>query len=258
MIKQITNDTELNLDLLENDCYSRKLKSNFYAYKTDYDFCRFYVAQYAEKTAIINIFNSSMLVAFIKGTTLIEDFTEDLVTFINMNKPSMIEMDRRMAVLIRDKISDEYYYENRTEFEKTVPFDKGTIEPDEDIRLDDVFHIVREAFPALADSYELWITDTSHRLRRNQSQLFSYKNSATLMVKYVVDGYALIGQVGTLPDERGKGYARKLLFHVCDSIIREGNKVCLFAREKMVSYYKMLGFVPVLEDIVFERKKDND
>lgn len=254
MTAQFFSNSHNDFSGLCADCYTRKLKSDFFAYGTDYDFLRFYKLSSDKDKAMIRMFNSAMLVATYEGTTFNDDDIDDLLLFIEMNKPSMIEVDRAIALRIKGKLSFCYNCESRTEFEYTGTFKAEDIDVDSSPSLDDVFEIVRLSFPALADSYEMWLTDTSHRIRRNQSILYCVDKSSTLMIKYMLDGYALIGQVGTHPDKRGKQYARKLLYAVNNIMHEKGYKVCLFAREKRVSFYKELGFRPNLEDIVFERK----
>lgn len=256
MIKQIFSQQELELDNLTPNCYTRKLKSNYNAYETNYDFCRFYRAETTSLKAIICMFNSSMLVATVINESIDDELISDIITFIRMNKPSMVEVDKSIAEIIKDTLSDEYNSEIRTEYEYKEPVSPIDIDVDESPKLDDIFDIVKVAFPALADTYEMWITDTSHRIRRNQAWLYCYQNASTLMVKYILDGYALIGQVGTLPEARGRNYARQLLYYTINKMQQQGIKVCLFAREKMFSYYTELGFTPVLMDIVLERKSN--
>ncbi len=254
MTSQILAENEIELSSLTADCYTRKLKSNFLAYGVSYDFCRFYSISSQTQKAIVCIFNSSMLVATVEGEIFTEEDIEDLLLFIKMNKPTMIEMNVNIANIIVDFLKEDYSCENRTEFECVQTFDVGKIELDDKPSLDEIFDIVKVAFPSMSDGYELWITDTSHRIRRGQSILYSFEKSSTLMIKYMLDGYALIGQVGTLPEKRGNDYARKMLYAVSNLMHQKGFKVCLFAREKMVGFYQKLGFVPVLSDVVFERK----
>lgn len=258
MTAQIFTKDIKEFESLCPDCYTRKLKSDFLAYGTDYDFLRFYKLSSDGDKAVIRMLNSTMLVATFCQAVLSDDDLEDIILFINMNKPSMIEIDYSVAERIKDRLCNEYRCENRTEFEYDGIFESENIVPDPSPSLDDVFEIVRLSFPALADSYELWLTDTSHRIRRSQSILYCLDGSSTLMIKYMLDGYALIGQVGTHPDRRGQHYARKLIYAVNNIMHGRGLKVCLFAREKMVSFYKELGFGPKLEDIVFERKSADE
>ncbi len=256
MIKQIFSNPEFEFDKLAPNCYTRKLKSNFNAYNTKYDFCRFYKAETNEIKAIICMFNSSMLVATVVDANYDDEFIRDLIIFIQMNKPTMVEVDRLIAEKLQTFLSDDYDFNIRTEYEYDKKVEPFNIIVDENPKHDEIFNIVKVAFPALADTYKMWITDSSHRLRRNQAWLYCYKKSSTLMVKYILDGYALIGQVGTLPQARGNNYARELLYYTINKMQSQGIKVCLFAREKMFSYYEELGFTPVLMDLVLERKTD--
>ena len=111
-------------------------------------------------------------------------------------------------------------------------------------KLDDVFRILAPCFPAIKNSYELWLTDTSHRVRRGLSQSFLLGDYTTATIQYIIDGVALVGHVGTIPEERGKFHAR---------LTQDGFQVRLFARPHRVSYYEEIGFKACGIDLVLER-----
>lgn len=255
MIKQIFFEDEFEFDSLINDCYLRNLKSNYNAYGAEYDFCRFFKLTNNYAKAIIGIYYSAMIVVLAENLEIDDEFIDDLVMFIRMSKPDRVEVDNSVSEVIKSILSDEYSVANRTELFYNGKLEESNIEVNESPKLDDVFKIVKEAFPSLRDTYEVWITDTSHRIRHSQSNLCTYQNASTLMVKYYIDGYALIGQIGTLISERGKNYARELIYYVCKELIDKRFKPCLFARDNMVSYYTELGFTITLNDFVLERKK---
>ena len=119
---------------------------------------------------------------------------------------------------------------------------------------DDVFKILAECFPAIKNNHGLWLTDTSHRVRRGLAQSFILDGCTTATVQYIIDKVALIGHVGTLPEERGKHHARKLLYWIGEKLTADGFDVRLFARPHRVSYYEEIGFKKCGLDIVLERK----
>ena len=108
-------------------------------------------------------------------------------------------------------------------------------------------------FPAIKNSYELWLTDTSHRVRRGLSQSFLLGNYTTATIQYIIDGVALVGHVGTIPEERGKFHARQLLYWIGEKLTQDGFQVRLFARPHRVSYYEEIGFKACGIDLVLER-----
>lgn len=254
MIKQIfTIETSTFVDLKENH-YTRKIKSNYEAYGGKYDFCRFYEVIDTKIEAIICIFNSSMIISTYKIFTMSAEIISDIATFVSMNKPGVIELEKVISQDLSVLIKEEYSDEERTAFEFREIFTPPEIKVDELPKLDDVFNILSESFLQLKNSYYLWLTDTSHRVRRGLSQTFLVGNYTTATIQYIIDGVALIGHVATLPEFRGKRHARELLYWIGDKLSKEGIKVHLFARENRVSYYEEIGFLPIFTDIVFERK----
>ena len=92
------------------------------------------------------------------------------------------------------------------------------------------------------ETAKLWLTDTSHRVRRGLSQSFLLGNYTTATIQYIIDGVALVGHVGTIPEERGKFHARQLLYWIGEKLTQDGFQVRLFARPHRVSYYEEIGF----------------
>ena len=105
----------------------------------------------------------------------------------------------------------------------------------------------------IANSYDLWLTDTSHKIRHGLSQCFMLGNFTTATIQYICDNTALVGHVATIPEERGRFHARKLLYWLGEKLNKEGVNVRLFARSHRVSYYEEIGFKEIGRDIVFER-----
>ena len=75
----------------------------------------------------------------------------------------------------------------------------------------------------------------------------------TATIQYIVDGTVLIGNVGTIPEERGKHHARNLLYWIGEKLTNDGFDVRLMARPNRVSYYEEIGFKEIGTDIVLER-----
>ena len=100
------------------------------------------------------------------------------------------------------------------------------------------------------------ITDTSHRIRRGYAQAFILNNCTTATIQYIVNKKALIGQVATLPQYRGKMYARSLLYWIGEKLNIDGITVYLFARNHRKSYYEEIGFKEISVDHVLDRKSE--
>ena len=221
-------------------------------------FVDFFFVVNDEPQAVICMFNSAMCIATMKNFEINDDFLSDIETFIKMNSPMTIEMNFDIAKLLEDKLLDNYNAECRIDFifcEHDFP---TSLLVNEQPKLDNVYSVLRECFDDLKGTYDMWITDTSHRIRHGLSKVFLVGNHTTATLQYIINGKALIGQVGTIIEYRGKGYARQLLYYIGNELSRDKIEVHIFARNHRTSFYKEIGFTPVLTDIVFERKKDNE
>ena len=256
MIKLVFDLDKNILDSLSDCHYARRVKSNFVSYGAKYDFCRFYL-HISDKTqkplSVISQFNATMIIAPLKGNDCKKDETSELLTLVKMNSPQTIELPLTFAEVLKDKLSN-FTPCMRTEFEYISKNHSPLMEVDETPRLQDVYDILKTSFPAIADGYELWLTDTSHKVRRGLSQCFVLGGCTTATIQYICDGVALVGQVATKPEERGKFHARKLLYWIGERLYKRGFTVRLFARSNRVSYYEEIGFKELQSDIVFERK----
>lgn len=259
MIKQILDDDASLFTNLVDCHYSRRIISHYDAYGVKYDFCRFFSLQTDEKkTGIISLFNATMVVSLYSGEVLDSEAIADLAFLARVNKPTTIELDSRSSKQLHSYLSDSYDYSERHEFQFISKNDLPSFDVDEMPKLDDVFAILKTGFPALADSYDLWLTDTSHRVRRGYSQAFLFNGCTTATVQYIVGNTALIGQVATLPEMRGKLYARKLLYWIGERLNLDNISVFLFARNHRRSYYEEIGFKKIGVDYVLDYKGDKD
>ncbi len=255
MIKFLSEIDENIFNRLTNNHYSRKIKSNFLAYGVKYEFSRFFIiCEDGIDFGLINLFNSSMTVSTFSNFILNENFVNDLVTFINMNLPDTIEIDKSIAIKIKQQLECDYKATDRMDFKFCEHDFHTSMTVNEVPQLDKVFNVVSQCFPSLKNSYQSWITDTSHRIRHGLSQIFMIGDFTTAYIHYIIDGCAVVGQVATLPESRGHHHARELLYYIGDKLSQNNIEVHLFARSHRVSYYKEIGFLPLSEDIVFERK----
>ncbi|MEG0614585.1 MAG: hypothetical protein RR540_02420 [Oscillospiraceae bacterium] len=236
------------LETLENasfspDYYGRKLRSWAEAYSTSYDFCKFYQAGEAPNSAIIGVLNSAMVIS---GNPEISD---EIEIFIRINTPETVELEPQTAKKIHLR---EYSYEKRALFR----FESGTFPDEMDVQinqnLEEFYKIFQEGFNISTD-YSLWLTDTSHRIRHEISRVFRYKNTIASEI-FNSDGKSFFGMITTVPQDRGKGNARELLYWLENFVAKNGNSAELFARENRISYYTELGFTKICEDVILERK----
>ncbi len=256
MIKLTDRLEKIILEKLDDSHYSRKIKSGYESYGGKYNFCRFFLHKSDENgklLSVINQFNSTMVIAKAKDTFYSDAELSELVTLIMMNMPQTIELSVDTAKRIEGKLTD-YISCERTEFEYISKNHTPKMAVKETPKLDDVFNVLKTSFPVIAKGYDLWLTDTSHKVRRGLSQCFMLGNYTTATIQYICDNIALVGQVATIPEERGRFHARKLLYWIGEKLNKDGIIVRLFARSNRVSYYEEIGFKELNVDIVFERK----
>lgn len=258
MIKIFSNISNNFFNKLTDDHYSRKIYSNFLAYGNKFDFCKFFSVFNNKTQAVICLFNSTMTVATIYDFVLNEDFLCDIETFIKINSPETVELNINIANLIANRISFNYKQQIRTDFMFSNCKTSKELKVNEHPKLDDVYNILKECFPQLKNTYEMWITDTSHRIRHGISKVFLAEDCTTATIQYIINSNALIGQVGTIPEKRGKNYARELLYYIGKKLFEQNIKAHIFARNHRASFYEEIGFIPNQKDIVFERKKENE
>lgn len=257
MIYQLNAADSSLFEKLKPSHYSRRIKSHYSAYGVKYDFSRIFVIdREGEPSGLISIFNASMVIAAMSGCKFTDEELEDISIFIHMSIPCSVEIDPIYSPCMQTLLEDMYSTDDRTEFAFCPRGELPDLDVDECPGLDDVFAILRESFPTLAQSYELWITDTSHRVRHGLSQSFLMGDYTTATIQYIIDRKVLIGHVATRPEHRGHFHARRLLYWIGERLNNDGFDVRLFARPHRVSYYEEIGFNAVGHDKVFELKAD--
>lgn len=255
MIFENKNIDDSLLDNLKSNHYSRRIKSHFRAYGNSYDFARFFSIVQSEKcVGIISIFNASMMISSMKNEKFDDEILNEIAGFIMMNKPAVVELEYDYGKFLKNGLETEYKADVRTEFEFVSKNILPPLEVEELPKLDDVYDVLKTSFPTIADSYEMWLTDTSHRIRHGLSQSFLLEDYTTATIQYIIDKVALIGHVATVPNERGKFHARNLLYWIGERLTLDGFSVRLLARPHRVSYYEEIGFKEIARDIVLERK----
>lgn len=246
MIRRLDNENRIDENALMQSCCGRRILAYLDAYGTNYDFCRFYISG---KSGVILIINSTMIVF---GS---EYDPDELKSFAVMNMPFRIEGSGAALDMIKDL--EQYQQLHRTMFRLIGGGEKDINERDINFSpsLDDVYGILHEGFPNLTD-YPLWLTDTSHRVRRGISRVITYKNTTTASLVYDINGYVLVGQVATRAASRGNGYARKFLKWIADYLDEHGKISFLYALDIRESFYREIGFEAVDSQYVLELMGD--
>lgn len=224
MIKRAKNSAELK-NLPEKGVEAQKIRSLLLAYGTNYDFCRFFTGE-------------NVVLAQLNGDFIISDFGEtdfgELAEFLNFSGFSEIFCSEYLGLLLDKQLGVKQEIVNLMRF-AGVP-EKNALEI---LAPADAFRIIKTGFDF---DFEMWYLDMSHRVRHGVSRLYGL-DGAALAVQYNQNGEALISQVATLPENRGKGYARRLVSAVCAEL--HESEVFVLCEDRLLGFYEKIGFVPV-------------
>ena len=252
MIRQLNDDRTVNKALLSVCHYGRKMLTCLAAYGTQYDFCRFFELESGGRHAWMMLQNSTLIVSAVDDFFHDRTAHEELAMFVSMHRPFRVEGCQTLV----SRILPEGYMPLRRSVFRLVPgalsegFDPSLV--NENPRLDDVYSILTEGFPNLTE-YGMWLTDTSHMVRRGLRRCYTYGNMTAATAVYDYENRVLIGQVATRAAYRGQGYARDLLRYLAAKMEEEGKVAILYVLDLRASFYSELGFHLLQTEQVLER-----
>lgn len=250
MIKQIFTYNDFDIPFLGKTYYGRKLLSYLRTYGCNYEFCRFYAINDDGVYAYMFQINSTLVIC--------SEFPlpcEELSCYISLYRPYRVEAPFYIINALNKVGIEGYKKLKRTCFEfkehqQDNEFDVTAIDDKPDLQK--VYQILYESFPTMQD-YGLWLTDTSRRVRRNISKVYTYKDCTTATVLFDVNDNVVIGQVATKTKFRGRKYARELLYWLCSKLKSEGKNVTLFALDYRESFYQEIGFAELSTENVLQQ-----
>ena len=222
MIKRINSPEELSA-LPVKGVEAQKIRSLLLAYGTEYDFCRFYSAE--------NAFAAQLNADFIicdYGETDIDELSE----FLGLSGFESVFCSDKLGCALAKKLGFEPQKVNLMRFEGEF----NEIKP-ELLSPSEAYSVIKTGFDF---DFEPWYLDMSHRVRHGISRFYGLFGSA-LAVQYAINGEALISQVATLPENRGKGFASRLLSAVCGEL--RGFSVYVLCENELLEFYRKNGFV---------------
>ena len=238
MIKRVTADEELlrNFDdprFFEDktNAETRKIYALWLCYGIKYDFCRFYTADGAVICGQV-------------GSFVVSDYGscdfEELAEFFTMNGFADIFCSERAG-----KALSEYMNFIRSDVH-LMRFNGIGIPCDieKDTPLEEFFNILKTSFDI---EFEPWYLDMSHRIRHGVARTRRLDNSA-LVIQHELFGSALISQVATVPGERGKGCASKLLSAVCTELSE--SDVFIICEDELCGFYEKNNFSKVCKKCI--------
>jgi len=252
MITEMLRSREADKTALSVCHYGRKMLCNLVAYGTRYSFCRFFRLRTHGKTAFLMLQNSTLLVSSQEDFTGDEEAAEELSLFVGMHQPFRVEGCQ--TLLSQLKLTG--YQTLRRSVFQLVPQSVSPLFDETQVKcspkLDDVYQILSEGFPNLI-AYDLWLTDTSHMVRRGLRQCFTYYDVTAATAIYDYGAHVLIGQVATRTSARGRGYARDFLHWIAGDLDARGKTGILYALDIRKSFYEEIGFRLLETEFVWER-----
>lgn len=226
MIKRAVSADEFSA-LPENGVEAQKIRSLLMAYGTKYDFCRFYLAE----NAFIAQLNGDFIVCG-DGETDAAEFAE----FLGFCGFSSVFCSKKLGEVLSKKLGSDAKIVNLMRFDRNVVNYGSDIVTPKTLSPSEAYSVIKTGFEI---EFEPWYLDMSHRVRHNISRLYGLCGSA-LAVQYAVNGEALISQVATLPDQRGKGFASRLILSVCGEL--RDYSVYVLCENELTGFYRKNGF----------------
>lgn len=226
MIKRAFFEGDMKYLPLEN-VWAQKIRALMLSYGTKYDFCRFYVGEFQAGRAFLGELNGSVVLSE-SGKC---DF-EEIAEFLTFSGFSELFCSENAGRSLSRMLPWNLQIVNIMRFVgKAQPYDIET-EP----MLDNVYKILKTAFDI---EYEPWYLDMSHRIRHGVSA-FRVMNGSALAIQYNINGEALLSQVATIPEMRGKGNARRLISAVCAELSE--SEVYVICKDELLEFYGKSGF----------------
>ena len=255
MITEVQKKSEIDRSSLSRCHYGRKILCCLAAYGTKYNFCRFFRLRSHDQSAWMMLQNSTLLISSQADFSNDADAASELSLFIAMHKPFRVEGAQSLLNHLNLR---NYQPLHRSVFRLEPGGISPLFDPEQVNRapkLDDVYEILSEGFPNLI-AYDLWLTDTSHMVRRGLRQCFTYYNVTAATAIYDYADQVLIGQVATKIAARGKGYARDFLHWIANDLEARGKTGILYALDIRKSFYEEIGFTLLESEYVWEQLHD--
>lgn len=222
MIKRIGTLEEMSA-LPEKGVEAQKIRSLLLAYGTGYEFCRFFIS---ENTFIAQL-NGDYILCDCGKTDICE-----LSGFLNFSGFASVFCSDKIGESLSKTLDLKAQNVHLMRFSGNSSAEKPDI-----LSPSEAYSIIKTGFDF---EFEPWYLDMSHRVRHGISRFYGLFGSA-LAVQYAINGEALISQVASLPENRGKGCASRLLSAVCGEL--HDYDVYVLCEQELIGFYQNNGFI---------------
>ena len=226
MIKRVLSEEDMK-HLPSKGIEAQKIRALLVSYGLKYDFCRFYIGKFRAGCAFLGELNSSFVLS--ENGKCDHGELAEFLTFLGFSE---IFCSKSAGEELAALLPCRWQTVNVMRFEgNAVPCDIET-EPS----LDNVYTILKTAFDI---EYEPWYLDMTHRIRHGVSA-FRALNGSVLAIQHDINGEALLSQIATIPEMRGRGNARRLISAVCAEL--SDSDVYVICEDALLEFYNKLGF----------------
>ena len=118
-------------------------------------------------------------------------------------------------------------------------------------RLSEVYPLLCAGQPGFARQvrYDSWLTETSHKLRHGQAEIWVLKvdsvSVSTVGIYFKAAGQALLAGLATLPAYRGRGYGQAMMAYATGQALWEGlHPHLLTADAQILPFHAQCGYRP--------------
>ena len=237
MIRTVTDKESLYAALGEHrNIYTEKIRSLADAYGFGYDFCRFWAQ---DGGAVVGSYYGDATAADCGDISAVR--AEELSAFIGCGQFGRALMPYELY----ERLGGGAHAQKRLLMKaggsivKTDDIDKVRTYPA--VSISEIYEIANSGFDI---DFNKWYTDTSHMLRHGTAQLYTLGGSSCAVKMFSSGGITYLSYICTLPGERGKGLAKRLISHICTKEAEAGNEVFLFCEEELRAFYEKADFVP--------------
>lgn len=209
------------------------------AYGTDYNFIDFYTNT---SNNIFICIKENFADVYIDEKASSPFGTEDLIELNNflLLKCTEIATEVPLDIDCKTKDNGKIYTLTNPIFNDRVSF----VDIEISNNITDCTNVVKEVFPNLItdETYPVWYTNLSHRVRHGMSIAYTIKDVATATAYAFEEGVVVISYLGTIESSRNQGFAKLLLQHIS---IELNVKKFILQSQDIISdgFYEKLGFV---------------